>query len=184
MGIQFRLGPTITSQLKTSRPASTRASTPSPSIPRLPVTKAAAAAVDAGLQVYREPAAERLADDGFLLDKFPLSTGQPYDIDNLSADQAARAALVGLTVEPMSAIFRTGSVSVTKPRSAPQRAYELSESPRAASYFLIFVADPPRIRHSCEKSATSFENRQVEFGVPTSERQPLTYLLNCRIHKT
>ena len=41
----------------------------------------------------------RLADEGFGLDKLPLWTGQPYDIDNLSADQAARAALVDLTVE-------------------------------------------------------------------------------------
>ncbi|WP_344035334.1 hypothetical protein, partial [Mycolicibacterium poriferae] len=54
---------------------------------------------DGGLQVYWEPAAERLADEGFGLDKLPLWTGQPYDIDNLSADQAARAALVDLTVE-------------------------------------------------------------------------------------
>ncbi|HUU96292.1 MAG TPA: hypothetical protein VM487_11175 [Phycisphaerae bacterium] len=60
---------------------------------------AAAAAIDAGLQVYWEPAVERLAEEGFGLDKFPLWTGQPYNIDNLSADQAARAALVGLTVE-------------------------------------------------------------------------------------
>lgn len=37
---------------------------------------AAAAAVDAGLDVYWEPAAERLAEAGFGLDKFPLWNGQ------------------------------------------------------------------------------------------------------------
>jgi hypothetical protein len=32
--------------------------------------------------------------------------------------------------------------------------------PRRANYFLISVADSPRIRHSCEKFAISFENLQ------------------------
>lgn len=62
---------------------------------------AAAAAVDAGLDVYWEPGVERLAAPGFGLEKFPLWTGQPYDTDALSRDSGAgaRAALVGLTVE-------------------------------------------------------------------------------------
>lgn len=55
--------------------------------------------MEAGARVYWEPAAERLADEGFGLDKLPLWAGQPYGIDALAEDQAARAALVDLTVE-------------------------------------------------------------------------------------
>jgi hypothetical protein len=54
--------------------------------------------------VYWEPAAERLADKGFGLDKLPLWTGQPYDTDDPSGDQSVRAALVGLTVEKHPAL--------------------------------------------------------------------------------
>lgn len=101
MGIQFRLGP------NDHKPVEDFLSREHAGIDAITLdTKAArhqaaaaAAAVDAGLRVYWEPAAERLAEDGFGLDKFPLWTGQPYDIDDLSADQAARAALVGLTIE-------------------------------------------------------------------------------------
>jgi hypothetical protein len=101
MGIQFRLGPNDHKPVEDflSRDhTGTDAITLDTKAARHQGA-AAAAAVDAGLQVYWEPAAERLAEEGFGLDKFPLWTGQPYDIDNLSADQAARATLVGLTVE-------------------------------------------------------------------------------------
>ena len=54
--------------------------------------------------MYWEPAAERLAEAGFGLDKFPLWNGQPYGIDSLSANQAARAALVDLTIEKHPAL--------------------------------------------------------------------------------
>lgn len=101
MGIQFRLGP------NDHKPVEDFLSREHAGIDAITLdTKAArhqaaaaAAAVDAGLRVYWEPAAERLAEDGFGLDKFPLWTGQPYAIDDLSADQAARGALVGLTIE-------------------------------------------------------------------------------------
>ena len=35
------------------------------------------------------------------------------------------------------------------------------EPSSATNYFLIFVADSPRVRHSCEKFATQFENLQT-----------------------
>ena len=101
MGIQFRLGPNDHKPVEdflSREHAGTEAITLDTKAARHQGA-AAAAAADAGLQVYWEPAAERLADEGFGLDKLPLWTGQPYDIDNLSADQAARAALVDLTVE-------------------------------------------------------------------------------------
>lgn len=101
MGVQFRLGPNDHKPVEDflSRDhAGTDAITLDTKAARHQAA-AAAAAVDAGLHVYWEPAAERLADDGFGLDKFPLWTGEPYEINNLSANQAARAALVDLTVE-------------------------------------------------------------------------------------
>jgi hypothetical protein len=55
-----------------------------------------------------------------------------------------------------------GEVSLLQPPkwSRSSRA-GLRPDRRAASYFLIFMADPPRIRHSCEKSAISNENLQL-----------------------
>lgn len=101
MGIQFRLGPNDHKPVEdflAREHAGIGAITLDTKAARHQVA-AAAAAVDAGLHVYWEPAAERLAEAGFGLDKFPLWTGKPYNIDDLSANQAARAALVGLTVE-------------------------------------------------------------------------------------
>lgn len=60
---------------------------------------AAAAAVEAGLDVYWEPAAERLAAPGFGLEKFPLWRGQPYDTNDLAGNLTARAELVALTID-------------------------------------------------------------------------------------
>lgn len=101
MGIQFRLGPNDHKPVEdflSREHTGTDAITLDTKAARHQVA-AAAAAVDAGLDVYWEPAAERLAEAGFGLDKFPLWNGQPYGIDNLSANQAARAALVDLTIE-------------------------------------------------------------------------------------
>lgn len=101
MGIQFRLGPNDHKPVEDflSRDhTGADAITLDTKAARHQVA-AAAAAVDAGLDVYWEPAAERLAEAGFGLDKFPLWNGQPYGIDSLSANQAARAALVDLTIE-------------------------------------------------------------------------------------
>lgn len=101
MGIQFRLGPNDHKPVEdflSREHAGVDAITLDTKAARHQ-TAAAAAALDAGLHVYWEPAAERLADKGFGLDKLPLWAGQPYNIDNLSADQEARAALVSLTVE-------------------------------------------------------------------------------------
>lgn len=106
MGIQFRLGPNDHKPVEdflSREHTGTDAITLDTKAARHQGA-AAAAAVEAGLQVYWEPAAERLAEAGFGLDKLPLWTGQPYHIDHLSADQAARAALVALTVEKHPAL--------------------------------------------------------------------------------
>lgn len=106
MGIQFRLGPNDHKPVEDflSRDhTGTDAITLDTKAARHQVA-AAAAAVDAGLDVYWEPATERLAEAGFGLDKFPLWNGQPYGIDSLSANQAARAALVDLTIEKHPAL--------------------------------------------------------------------------------
>ncbi|WP_414739782.1 hypothetical protein [Mycobacterium canetti] len=74
MGIQFRLGPGDHKPVEDflSRDhAGTTAITLDTNATRHQ-HDAAAAAVDAGLDVYWEPAAERLAAPGFGLDKFPL----------------------------------------------------------------------------------------------------------------
>ncbi|WP_432758303.1 hypothetical protein [Mycobacterium canetti] len=101
MGIQFRLGPGDHKPVEDflSRDhAGTTAITLDTNATRHQ-HDAAAAAVDAGLDVYWEPAAERLAAPGFGLDKFPLWNGQPYDTDALTRDAAARAELVGRTLD-------------------------------------------------------------------------------------
>ncbi|OFJ54559.1 hypothetical protein [Mycolicibacterium grossiae] len=106
MGIQFRLGPNDHKPVEdflSREHTGTDAITLDTKAARHQGA-AAAAAIEAGLQVYWEPAAERLAEAGFGLDKLPLWTGQPYHIDHLSADQAARAALVALTVEKHPAL--------------------------------------------------------------------------------
>ncbi|MBN7498299.1 hypothetical protein [Mycobacteroides abscessus] len=106
MGIQFRLGPNDHKPVEDflSRDHEGTAAITLDTKAARYQTAAAAAAVDAGVHVYWEPAAERLAADGFGLDKFPLWTGQPYEVDHLSADQAARAGLVDLTVEKHPAL--------------------------------------------------------------------------------
>jgi hypothetical protein len=106
MGIQFRLGPNDHKPVEdflSREHTGADAITLDTKAARHQVA-AAAAAVDAGLDVYWEPAAERLAEAGFGLDKFPLWNGQPYGIDGLSANQAARAALVDLTIEKHPAL--------------------------------------------------------------------------------
>ena len=106
MGIQFRLGPNDHKPVEdflSREHTGADAITLDTKAARHQVA-AAAAAVDAGLDVYWEPAAERLAEAGFGLDKFPLWNGQPYGIDSLSANQAARAALVDLTIEKHPAL--------------------------------------------------------------------------------
>lgn len=106
MGIQFRLGPNDHKPVEdflSREHTGTDAITLDTKAARHQVA-AAAAAVDAGLDVYWEPAAERLAEAGFGLHKFPLWNGQPYGIDSLSANQAARAALVDLTIEKHPAL--------------------------------------------------------------------------------
>lgn len=106
MGIQFRLGPNDHKPVEdflSREHTGTDAITLDTKAARHQVA-AAAAAVDAGLDVYWEPAAERLAEAGFGLDKFPLWNGQPYGIDSLSANQAARAALVDLTIQKHPAL--------------------------------------------------------------------------------
>jgi hypothetical protein len=85
MGIQFRLGPNDHKPVEdflSREHTGADAITLDTKAARHQVA-AAAAAVDAGLDVYWEPAAERLAEAGFGLDKFPLWNGQPYGIDGL-----------------------------------------------------------------------------------------------------
>lgn len=106
MGIQFRLGPNDHKPVEdflSREHAGVDAITLDVKAARHQAA-AAAAAIEAGLHVYWEPAAERLSAAGFGLDKFPLWTGGPYDVDTLSADQAARAALVDLAVEKSPSI--------------------------------------------------------------------------------
>jgi hypothetical protein len=101
MGIQFRLGPGDHKPVEdflSREYAGTTAITLDIKAARHQ-HDAAAATIDAGLAVYWEPAAERLATPGFGLEKFPLWNGQPYDTDALSGDAAGRAALVGRTVD-------------------------------------------------------------------------------------
>lgn len=101
MGIQFRLGPNDHKPVEdflSREHAGTDSITLDTKAARYQ-HDAAAAAVDARLHVFWEPAAERLAAPGFGLEKFPLWAGTPYDTDMLSHDLAARAALVGLTVD-------------------------------------------------------------------------------------
>lgn len=101
MGIQFRLGPNDHKPVEdflAREHAGVDAITLDTKAARHQAG-AAAAAIEAGLHVYWEPAAERLAHEGFGLEKLPLWSGQPYDINRLSADHAARAALVDLALE-------------------------------------------------------------------------------------
>ena len=83
MGIQFRLGPNDHKQVEdflSREHAGTDAIILDTKAARHQAA-AAAAAVEAGLRVYWEPAAERLADEGFGLDKLPLCTGRrPLDL--------------------------------------------------------------------------------------------------------
>ncbi|MFV1365891.1 hypothetical protein AAHH97_21015 [Mycolicibacterium elephantis] len=60
---------------------------------------AAAAAVEAGLHVFWEPATERLAAEGYGLDRYPLWAGKPYDIDTLATRDVDRRVLVERTIE-------------------------------------------------------------------------------------
>ncbi|GAB5901799.1 hypothetical protein OKHIL_76100 [Mycolicibacterium mageritense] len=101
MGIQFRLGPTDHKPVEdflSREHAGTDAITLDVKAARHQ-KDAAAAAAEAGLFVYWEPAVERLAAPGYDLEKLPLWAGHPYDIDTLSGDLAGRAALVGLTID-------------------------------------------------------------------------------------
>ncbi|OBB99946.1 MULTISPECIES: hypothetical protein [unclassified Gordonia (in: high G+C Gram-positive bacteria)] len=101
MGIQFRLGPNDHKPVEDflSRDHTGTAAITLDTKAVRHQKDAAAAAVEAGLSVYWEPAAERLAARGYDLEKLPLWTGRPYDIDSLSGNLAERAALVGLTID-------------------------------------------------------------------------------------
>lgn len=59
---------------------------------------AAAAAMDAELDVYWEPATERLTTAGYGLEKYPLWSGAPYSIDLLATDASRRHKLVEDTI--------------------------------------------------------------------------------------
>ncbi len=136
MGIQFRLGPNDHKPVEdflSREHTGADAITLDTKAARHQVA-AAAAAVDAGLDVYWEPAAERLAEAGFGLDKFPLWNGQPYGIDSLSANQTARAALVDLTIEKHPALVTHVTAPhfyVTDERTAHLHV-DLAERPRLA----------------------------------------------------
>lgn len=101
MGIQFRLGPgdhkPVEDFLSREHAGATAITLDSKAARHQ--NDAAAAAVDAGLDVYWEAAVERLATPGFGLEKFPLWNGHPYDTDVLCRDPAARAELIGRTVD-------------------------------------------------------------------------------------
>ena len=101
MGIQFRLGPNDHKPVEdflSREHTGTDAITLDTKAARHQVA-AAAAAVDAGLDVYWGARSRTAGGSGFRPRQVPAVGGQPYDIDNLSANQAGRAALVDLTVE-------------------------------------------------------------------------------------
>lgn len=54
--------------------------------------------------------------------------------------------------------YRTGHELGLGNLSGQQRKGKPSEPPNCNQPLPNFVADPPRVRHSCEKSATEFEN--------------------------
>lgn len=60
---------------------------------------AAEAAVRAGLSVFWDPAVERLADQGFGQEKYPLWFGWPYNLNELATSSSAREQLVQATIE-------------------------------------------------------------------------------------
>ena len=72
---------------------------------------AAAAAMDAELDVYWEPATERLTTVGYGLEKYPLWLGVPYNIDVLATDASRRHKLVQDTI----AAHPVGVTHVTAP---------------------------------------------------------------------
>ena len=72
---------------------------------------AAAAAMDSQLDVYWEPATERLTTVGYGLEKYPLWSGAPYSIDDLVTDASRRRKLVEDTI----AAHPVGVTHVTAP---------------------------------------------------------------------
>ena len=54
---------------------------------------AADAARRAGIAVYWEPATERLASEGYGLEKYPTWGGHPYDLDMLAVSAKERGSL-------------------------------------------------------------------------------------------
>lgn len=59
----------------------------------------AESAQEVGVDVYFEPATERLVEGGYGLEKFPCYNGQPYAIDSLAADVKARGELVAKVLD-------------------------------------------------------------------------------------
>jgi hypothetical protein len=101
MGIQFRLGPgdhkPVEDFLARDYGGTTAITLDTKAARRQ--QDAAAAAIDAGLHVYWEPATERLTTTGYGLDKYPLWIGSPYDTEGLSTDARRRQRLVEATLD-------------------------------------------------------------------------------------
>jgi hypothetical protein len=96
---------------------------------------AAAAAADAGLDVYWELAAERLATAGYGLDKYPLWAGSPYDIDALSTDAKQRQRLIDKALDAHPSVVTHVTAPhfyVTNDRTAHLNV-DLAERTRLAS---------------------------------------------------
>lgn len=96
MGVQFRLGRADHQKVEdflSRRPAGVSGIVLDPKWSRYERT-AAEAAGSAGVEVYFDPATERLIAPGFELPETPYFAGAPYNVNQLAADSGARARLV------------------------------------------------------------------------------------------
>ena len=97
MGVEFRLGhgdhKVVEDFLAGGQSSATAAITLDPKAARVQ-RGAADAAREAGVNVFYDPATERLASEGYGLERFPAYGGRPYSIEALAADSGARSALV------------------------------------------------------------------------------------------
>lgn len=101
MGVQFRLGRQDHQKAEdflSRRPPGVSAIVLDPKWSRYQ-RPAAEAATSGGVQVYFDPATERLAAPGFGLPEVPYFEAAPYDVDHLAANPTARAQLIARVLE-------------------------------------------------------------------------------------
>lgn len=91
---------------------------------------AAEAARAAGVEVYLNPATERLVAPGYELPGCPYFSATPYDVDELSANSSSRTQLIDAVV--------AGHPSFVSMITAP---HFFVDSPRSASLNVVLAAD-------------------------------------------